>query len=140
MSFFFRILLMAIVCIQSFYWILDCQFIRFLTHMIWEWIFRHSGVSRYSKLHKLHLVYVIYWWYSWLKTEVKLSLVTINIVFLTISNLLSFPPHKFQNFPNTRKVKMLATQSCPTLCNPVHGTIIPPGSSVHCILQARILD
>ena len=29
-------------------------------------------------------------------------------------------------------------QSCPTLCNPVDGS--PPGSSVHGILQARILE
>ena len=32
---------------------------------------------------------------------------------------------------------MLVTQSCPTLCNPVDYS--PPGSSVHGILQARIL-
>ena len=35
------------------------------------------------------------------------------------------------------KVKALATQSCPTLCNPMDCN--PPGSSVHGILQARIL-
>ena len=29
-------------------------------------------------------------------------------------------------------------QSCPTLCNLIHGS--PPGSSVHRILQARILE
>ena len=29
-------------------------------------------------------------------------------------------------------------QSCPTLCNPIDGS--PPGSSVHRILQARILE
>ena len=33
---------------------------------------------------------------------------------------------------------VLATQSCPTLCNPMDCS--PPGSSVHGILQARILD
>ena len=33
---------------------------------------------------------------------------------------------------------MLITQSCPTLCNPVDCS--PPGSSVHGILQARILE
>ena len=36
------------------------------------------------------------------------------------------------------KVKVLVTQPCPTLCNPVDCS--PPGSSVHEILQARILD
>ena len=30
------------------------------------------------------------------------------------------------------------TQSCPTLCDPVDCS--PPGSSVHTILQARILE
>ena len=30
------------------------------------------------------------------------------------------------------------TQSCPTLCDPMDCS--PPGSSVHGILQARILD
>ena len=36
------------------------------------------------------------------------------------------------------KVKMLVTQSCPTLCNPMDCR--PLGSSVHGILQARILE
>ena len=35
------------------------------------------------------------------------------------------------------KVKVLIAQSCPTLCNPVICN--PPDSSVHGILQARIL-
>ena len=33
---------------------------------------------------------------------------------------------------------MLGVQSCPTLCNPMDCS--PPGSSVHGILQARILE
>ena len=33
---------------------------------------------------------------------------------------------------------VLATQSCPTLCDPMD--CIPPGSSVHEIFQARILE
>ena len=33
---------------------------------------------------------------------------------------------------------VLVAQSCPTLCNPMNYS--PPGSSVHGILQARILD
>ena len=35
------------------------------------------------------------------------------------------------------RVKALVAQSCPTLCNPMDCS--PPGSSVHRILQARIL-
>ena len=36
------------------------------------------------------------------------------------------------------KVKVLVAQLCPTLCYPVDCS--PPGSSVHGILQARILE
>ena len=36
------------------------------------------------------------------------------------------------------KVKVLVTQLCPTLCDPMDCS--PPGSSVHGILQARILE
>ena len=35
-------------------------------------------------------------------------------------------------------LKVLVAQSCPTLCNPMDYS--PPGSSVHGILQARILE
>ena len=39
----------------------------------------------------------------------------------------------------TSKAKqVLVTQSCPTLCDPMDCS--PPGSSVHGILQARILE
>ena len=42
-------------------------------------------------------------------------------------------------FLNTwEKVKMLVAQSCPTLCDPITYSL--PGSSVHGILQARILE
>ena len=37
-----------------------------------------------------------------------------------------------------RKVKVSVTQSCPTLYDPMDWS--PPGSSVHGILQARMLD
>ena len=36
------------------------------------------------------------------------------------------------------KGKVLVTQSCPTMCKPTDGS--PPGSAVHGILQARILE
>ena len=35
-------------------------------------------------------------------------------------------------------MKLLVTQSCPTLCNPMDCS--PPDDSVHGILQARILE
>ena len=37
-----------------------------------------------------------------------------------------------------RKVKVLLAQSCPTLWDPMNCS--PPGSSVHGILQARIME
>ena len=37
-----------------------------------------------------------------------------------------------------KKMKVLVAQSCPTLCNPMDYSL--PGSSVHGILQARILE
>ena len=40
--------------------------------------------------------------------------------------------------PQVWKVKVLVTQSCPTLCNPINYK--PAGSTVHRILQARILE
>ena len=41
-------------------------------------------------------------------------------------------------FPNALKVESEVAQSCPTLCDPVDCS--PPGSSVHGILQARVLE
>ena len=39
---------------------------------------------------------------------------------------------------NKRTLKLLVAQSCPILCDPMDCN--PPGSSVHGILQARILE
>ena len=45
----------------------------------------------------------------------------------------------FLSSPESHKQsKVLVAQSCPTLCDPVDRS--PPGSSVHGILQARILE
>ena len=41
-----------------------------------------------------------------------------------------------ENYYKSVAVKVLVAQSCPTLCDPMD--CIPPGSSVHGILQARI--
>ena len=38
----------------------------------------------------------------------------------------------------SEKVKMLVTQLCPTLCDPMDCSL--PGSSVHGNLQARMLE
>ena len=36
------------------------------------------------------------------------------------------------------EVKSEVSQSCPTLCDPMDGS--PPGSSIHGIFQARVLE
>ena len=68
----------------------------------------------------------------------------------TIKRRLAWPLHKndmqireaFHIFKNKWKkkseMKVLVTQSCPTLCNNMDSS--PPGSCVHGILQARILE
>ena len=49
------------------------------------------------------------------------------------------PPGKTEHFLIPLKMWcVLVTQSCPTLCNPMDCNL--PGSSVHEILQARILE
>ena len=40
--------------------------------------------------------------------------------------------------PELYLVQLLVAQSCPTLCDPIHCS--PPGSSVHGLLQARIVE
>ena len=40
--------------------------------------------------------------------------------------------------PPLKRVKCLVAQSCPALCDPMNCS--PPGSSVHRVLQARILE
>ena len=47
-------------------------------------------------------------------------------------------PHSTSVKLHLKKVKVLVTQSCLTHCAPVDCS--PPGSSVHGILQARILE
>ena len=39
---------------------------------------------------------------------------------------------------NTAAAAAKSLQSCPTLCDPIDGS--PPGSSVHGIFQARVLE
>ena len=47
-----------------------------------------------------------------------------------------------QCFPNSLKeaaaTAAKSLQSCPTLCDPIDGS--PPGSSIHGIFQARVLE
>ena len=60
----------------------------------------------------------------------------------SLSNSLSFPPGPLcfflPIFLSSFCVCLLVTRSCPTLCDPMDCT--QPGSSVHGILQARILE
>jgi len=52
---------------------------------------------------------------------------------------MSVPLCNQKRFINSEsEVKVLVVQSCPTLCSPMDYS--PPGSSVHGVLQARILE
>ena len=54
----------------------------------------------------------------------------------TLTPLVSFKPAS--PTPGLSESEVLFAQSCPTVCNPMDCS--PPGSSVHGILQARILE
>ena len=54
------------------------------------------------------------------------------------ATLLLLVPTLLSSAAQTGHLKVLAAQSCPTLCDPMDYS--PPGSSVHGILQARILE
>ena len=67
----------------------------------------------------------------------------ISLIKITIKIIIA--AHKFNTYKTLSKmqelcesVKMLVTQSYPTLCDPMDCSL--PGSSVHGILQARILE
>ena len=47
-------------------------------------------------------------------------------------------PISLSQISDTQSIYLLVAQSCPALCDPMDYS--PPGSSVHGILQARILD
>ena len=64
-----------------------------------------------------------------------------RLVFCSFLTFLSL--HRFRTVRPLLRVEWVkwvseVTQSCPTLCNPVDCS--PPGSSIHGILQARILE
>ena len=59
------------------------------------------------------------------------------LVFTRRGHIQSYLIDFLSEFSLTRK-KVLVSQSCPTLCDPMDCS--PPGSSVHGILQARILE
>ena len=58
------------------------------------------------------------------------------IITLTVAN--EFCPEKQLELKYVAAAAAKPLQSCPTLCNPIDSS--PPGSSVHGILQARILE
>ena len=59
---------------------------------------------------------------------------------LTLSSPIRFNsvPPASRTVPGIQCVKVLVVQSCPTLCNPMDCSSL--GSSIHEILQARILE
>ena len=80
------------------------------------------GVWKYSQIS-------LWWWLHNSVNALKCSeLYIFNEWIIWYVNCISIKLHK---------VKMLVAQSCLTLCDPIDCS--PPGSSVHGILQARIL-
>jgi hypothetical protein len=72
---------------------------------------------------------------------------SLRLAFGDGANSCTFSPHSGRTYPlnswrsflrTHSEVKMLVTQSCLTLCDPIDCN--PPGSSVHGIRQARILE
>ena len=58
------------------------------------------------------------------------------LLLLTVAN--EFCPEKQPELKSVAAAATKPLQSCPTLCNPIDSS--PPGSSVHGILKARILE
>ena len=70
----------------------------------------YERMSLFKMIRKLPSCETVFWIARW-ETKIMLSLLT---------------------------VKVLVTQSCPTLCDPMDCS--PPGSSLHGIVQARVLE
>ena len=73
--------------------------------------------------------------------DFALTKVSIINSFLTPANKIFL--NNIQVFPSIFKSLLcvvLVARSCPTLCNPMEVLCSPPWSSVHGILQARILE
>ena len=77
----------------------------------------------------------------WTQMIATLGQLFSSLIFSRLRNSIT-PERPFdgpgENGTEEWKVKVLVTQSCPTLCNPMDHSL--PGSSVHGILQARILE
>ena len=70
---------------------------------------------------------------NWINRFLNLTLFKLNVHFSKCPVCIFAAMYKY-----TLKVKVLVVQSCPATCN--HMDYIPPGSSVHWILQARTLE
>ena len=94
-------------------------------HKTWKFTDLSPGPSSTAyKCHKTsHLTF-----FSLSSVKVKTAISTFHCIDSYWMLILNFPI----------KVKMLVTQSYPTLCDPMDCR--PPGPSVHEILQARILE
>ena len=79
-----------------------------------------------------------------ISTYIKFVVKKSRVIFKSFSGMKVYPiwtklfkGNERENM-RSRSVKVLVTQSCPTLCNPMDCS--PPGSSDHGIFQARILE
>ena len=67
-----------------------------------------------------------------------MKLMELKLAVLLLFNALSFFTWSYVLLNLSNRTHAVWLQLCPTLCNPMHCN--PPGSSVHGILQARILE
>jgi len=59
-------------------------------------------------------------------------------IYYIVKHICGYMIHTHTHTYEVKKVKVLVTELCPTLCNPMDCR--PPGSSVYGILQARTLE
>ena len=71
-------------------------------------------------------------WWSWFNWFI----LSFSTVYFTIDGVLIYPDQELVNC--FYKGLLLSLQSCPTLCNPIDGSL--PGSPVPGILQVRTLE
>ena len=68
----------------------------------------------------------------------RYALLVTNSKILKLIFCLSFVFWELKKLPAAAAAAAKSLQSCPTLCDPIDGS--PPGSSIHGIFQARVLE
>ena len=96
----------------------------------------------YKKITQMHTLPCLLWFYCWLYT-ISVQMHILHYLLLLSPKAHNFSKKKkkwssFQDFDFCHYGKVFVTQLYPTLCNLMKCS--PPGSSVHRVFQARILE